>query len=126
MEVWVFGNADLAEDSMPIELLPRLRKEFPRSTFIQQDPLDEWEMPQRLFIIDTVQGVELVSIFTSLDAFQNAPHVTMHDFDLGTQLQFMKKLGKLPKELFIFGIPPQLSRDDAFSQLAGLLRQYGL
>lgn len=126
MEVWVFGNPDLTEDATPIQLLPKLRATFPEHTFVHQDPLDEWHMPERLYIIDTVQGVDVVSVFTSLDAFQNAPHVTMHDFDLGTQLQFMKKLGKLPNELFMFGIPAHLPADVAFDQLAGLLRQYGL
>ncbi|MFZ6036138.1 MAG: hypothetical protein ACOYUK_03270 [Patescibacteria group bacterium] len=126
MQVWVFGNPDLSEDAVPVRLLPRLAQVFPHHLFIHQDPLDEWDMPERLYIIDTVQGVDLVSVFTSLEAFQNAPHVTMHDFDLGTQLQFMRKLGKLPRELFIFGIPSQLDPETAFSQLVPLLRQYGL
>lgn len=126
MEVWLFGNPDLPEDSLPLKLTPRLKKEFPATKFQVLDPLDEWDIPDKLFIIDTVQGVDLVSVFTSLEAFQQAPNVTMHDFDLGTQLQFLKKLGKLPKSLYIFGIPPHLKEGEAFTQLVGLLLRYGL
>ncbi len=126
MEIWVFGNPDLAVDAVPIQILPRLRAAFPDHQFIHQDPLDEWEMPRRLMIIDTIQGIPSVQAFTSLDAFQNAPHVTMHDFDLGTQLQFMQKLGKLSEEMVIFGVPAGYGPDGAFDQLVPLLRQYGL
>lgn len=125
-EVWVFGNPDLTEDAVPIQLLPRLRSDFPKHQFVHQDPLDEWDMPDRLYIIDTIQGINAVTIFTSIDAFQEAPHVTMHDFDLVTQLQFMQKLGKLPWELVIFGVPAGLSADAAYDQLVPLLRQSGL
>lgn len=125
-EIWVFGNPDLTQDALPIQLLPRLQREFSAHTFTHQDPLDEWKMPDPLYLIDTVEGVGLVSVFTSLNAFQQAPHVTMHDFDLGTQLQFMKKLGKLPQQLFIFGIPSHLTAAVAYDQLVPLLHQYGL
>ncbi|MBI5037966.1 MAG: hypothetical protein HZC01_04675 [Candidatus Kerfeldbacteria bacterium] len=125
-EIWIFGNQDVAQDALPVQLMPRLQREFTQHRFTHQDPLDEWEMPDPLYLIDTVEGVNVVSVFTSLDAFQQAPHVTMHDFDLGTQLQFMNKLGKLPKQLFIFGIPSHLSAAVAYDQLVQLLRQYGL
>ncbi len=125
-EIWVFGNPDLSGDNLPLQLLSRLQADFTRHTIVHQDPLDEWEMPDPLYIIDTVQGIESVQQFNSLEAFENSPHVTMHDYDLGTQLQFMQKLGKLPQRLVMFGIPPSLTADAAYGQLVHALRQSGL
>ncbi len=122
MKIWVFGNADLAEDALPIRMLPSLKKAFPKITFIIQDPLDEWDIPEKLLIIDTVKGLTRVERFGTLDAFSAAPRVTMHDFDLYTQLAMLKKLGKLPSTT-IFGIPLDLNEDEAVRQLGLLLRQ---
>lgn len=122
MEIWLFGNPDLAEDALPLLLKDQLEAAFPSAIFIEMDPLDEWEhTPDPLIIIDTIKGIDTVSVFDSLEHFQQAPALTMHDFDLLTQLAFLKKLGKLPK-LTIIGIPSQLTEDEAFMQTAIALR----
>ncbi|MFH0952542.1 MAG: hypothetical protein V1838_05200 [Patescibacteria group bacterium] len=123
MEIWVFGNPDLAKDFLPIKLLPKLREVYPQHDFIIQDPNEEWAMPEKLFIIDTVDGLDKVKTFNSLDEFQKTPRVTMHDFDLGTQLQFLKKLKKLPP-FVIFGVPVGLSEKKVFEQLTDCLGKY--
>ncbi|MFA4936827.1 MAG: hypothetical protein WC575_00840 [Patescibacteria group bacterium] len=123
MEVWVFGNPDLAQDALPIKLLPELKKQFPKITFVVKDPNEEWLLPKKLYIIDTVQDLNQVKVFTSLDYFTKQPAITMHDFDLGTQLQFLKKLEQLPP-LVIFGIPMNISTADVLRELLPKLRQY--
>lgn len=123
MEFWIFGNADLPQDSTPIHLMPRLQAAFPEHTFVLKDPLDEWEpMPEHLRIIDTVVGLGRVQVFTNLDQFERTPSVTMHDFDLITQLHFLQKLGKL-KGITLYGVPETLPPDVAFTQLVAVLRQ---
>ena len=116
MEIWIFGNPDLPEDSLPIKLLPVLQKKYPQHKFILQDPLDEWRMPEGLVIIDTIKGLGEVEVFESLEQFEKTPNITMHDYDLLTNLAFLKKLGKLPK-FKIFGLPPDLGLDEALNQL---------
>lgn len=123
MEIWLFGNPDLKSDSLPLKILPQLKKLFPKVNFVIQDPLEEWKLPAELFIIDTVQGLKKMEVFTTLEKFQPAPHVTMHDFDLGAQLNWLKKLRVLPK-FTIFGIPENISGTDALNQLNSLLGQY--
>lgn len=124
MEIWLFGNPDLKGDSLPLKILPGLKELFPKVNFVIQDPLEEWKLPQELFIVDTVQGLEKVEVFTSLEKFTEAPRVTLHDFDLGTQLNWLKKLGVLPK-FTIFGVPENISEAEALTQLNSLLHQYG-
>ncbi|MFH1111954.1 MAG: hypothetical protein V1712_02690 [Patescibacteria group bacterium] len=123
MEVWLFGNPDLNQDNLPIKLLPKLKKHFPQINFVVQDPNEEWQLPNKLYIIDTVQNLEQVKVFTSLDNFSKHSAVTLHDFDLGMQLQFLKKLGRLPP-LVIFGVPMNISETKALTQLLPILRQY--
>lgn len=123
MEYWIFGNPDLAQDSLPVRLIPKLHAAFPEDTFVTKDPLDEWDnLAEHVYIIDTVVGLETVQAFTTLDQFERAPSVTMHDFDLITQLRFLQKLGKL-KKITLYGVPNTLTPDVAFTQLAALLRQ---
>ena len=123
--MWVFGNPDLPADALPLKLLPKLKKHFPKTKFLVLDPLDEWLIPDELLIIDTVEGIDRVRVFTSLEAFSQFRRVTMHDFDLGLQLEFLKKLGKLPR-FVIFGLPPKLSEKEAFDQLTISFGQYGV
>ncbi|HCM67874.1 MAG TPA: hypothetical protein DIS62_02640 [Candidatus Kerfeldbacteria bacterium] len=123
MDVWIFGNPDLPEDALPLRLFNKLKKAFPHITFLFQDPLDEWDLPEKIIMIDTVKGIDAVSEFTSLEQFQAAPHVTMHDFDLGAQLAFLQKLRKLPKFVLI-GVPDTLSEDRALEQVSAMLRRY--
>ncbi|MFA6198326.1 MAG: hypothetical protein WC734_04220 [Patescibacteria group bacterium] len=120
-EIWLFGNIDLPQDSLPLRLQERLSSEFPNIKFIVQDPLDEWVMPEQLYIIDTVQGLDKVTVFNSLDQFQKTPSVTMHDFDLGMQLRMLQKVGQLPK-LTIFGVPSGAPEDDVLTQLIEAIR----
>ena len=117
------GNLDLPQDSLPLRLRPQLVKEFPRINFVIQDPLEEWPVKDKLIIIDTVEGLNEVRVFTSLDDFGATPLVTMHDFDLKNELSLRAKLGKLPP-FVIIGLPPQLSAAEAIRQLKPVLSQY--
>jgi len=124
MEIWIFGNPDLAEDNLPIRILPQLQATFPHIRFSVKDPLDEWEPPKKLWIVDTVRGIDAVTMFSSLDQFQTGPRVSLHDFDLYSQLRLLQKIGKLP-ELVIYGVPPHLDANEAVNQLTRLIRQCG-
>ncbi|KKS36768.1 MAG: hypothetical protein UU98_C0021G0005 [Parcubacteria group bacterium GW2011_GWD2_42_14] len=91
-------------DSLPTRLLPKLRELFPEVTFTILDPNEEWEVEKDMIIIDTVVGIEEVTVFESLEAFSKTPRVTCHDFDAYTNLQFLKKLGTIDST-YIIGIP---------------------
>lgn len=121
MTVYVFGNPDLPMDALPIRLVPELQNKFPQHQFIVRDPLDEWDtVPETLVILDTIVGINSVQEFTSLDAFAASPRVTMHDLDLWSQLQLLKKVGKL-KQVRIFGVPPGSDMQTAILALTPFL-----
>ncbi len=120
-DVWIFGNIDLAEDSLPLSILPQLQRQRPDLTFKTRDPMEEWDdVPDPLIVVDTVKGLEKVAVFTDLDVFETAPAVSMHDLDLLAQLQFLKKVGKL-KRVTVVGVPPSLNPDQVITQIAAAL-----
>lgn len=110
--VWVFGNPDFSPDALPLKILPQLRQQLPQFEFAVKDPHEEWVLPKRLIIIDTVKGIGEPLIAQSLDAFKSSPRITMHDFDLITNLRWLAKLNQLPP-LFLIGLPMNLDQSRA-------------
>ena len=120
-DVWVFGNPDLAEDSLPLKVLPQLQRQRPDLIFRVRDPMEEWDdVPNPLIVVDTVKGIDAVIVLKDLELFQDAPRVSMHDLDLLAQLQFLKKVGKLG-HVVVVGVPPTLQPDEAIKQIAAAL-----
>ena len=110
--IYVFGNPDLEIDSLPIKLLPTLRKQFPQTTFTALDPNEEWEVDKDMLIIDTVVGINEITFFDSLSAFMKVPRMTCHDFDAYSNLMFMQKLKKI-NSVKIIGVPPTFEKETA-------------
>ena len=83
-------------------------------------PNEEWDVPERLIVIDTVKGIDQVQVFHGLETFSRAPRVSMHDFDALTQMRLLQKLGKL-KEVTIIGVPPEIDEAEALKSVEQLL-----
>jgi len=114
--IYIFGNEDLEVDSLPLKILPELRKKFPEIQFEVKDPNEEWEnIGEELIIIDTAVGAKNVAIFDSLEKFARTPSVGMHDFDALTNLRYLQKLGKI-KKMKIIGIPPEIKESEAIEK----------
>jgi len=123
-EIWIFGNENVEEDSLPLRLMPGLNKRLPGVQFILKDPNEEWDaLPNPFIIIDTVRGIKEVTVFTDLDQFVSTPQVTVHDFDLGMKLRWLQKLGKLPP-FKIIGIPFNCTPQLAIAQITSILGEY--
>lgn len=107
-------------DALPLRLVPQLRVKFPQASFELPDPNEEWDVPARLIVIDTVKDIAGVTVFHGLDTFARAPRVTMHDYDALTQLRLLQKLGKL-KEVIIIGVPPDMEEGAALTAVSNEL-----
>jgi len=114
-KVFIFGNPDLQFDSLPIKILPELKKKLPKIDFEIKDPNEEWDIPEEFIAIDAVLGLKKPMIFEGLENFSGSPCVSLHDFDALANLKYLKKLGKI-KKIKIIGLPalnllaPSLSR----------------
>ena len=121
-QIWIFGNPDLKQDSLPLAILPDLKKNLPHINFIVKDPNEEWDLPKHLTIIDTIHGIKEITVFTSLKDFSIVPRLTMHDFDLLTNLRWLSKLNKLPP-FTIIGLPQKAEKEKTITTITKILNK---
>lgn len=122
MKVYVFGNLDLKEDSLPLRILPDLKRELPSVDFEEKDPNEDWDIPKEFVVIDTVVGIDKVVTFSSLEDFSRSGRLTVHDFDAFSNMILLQKLGKL-KKIKIIGLPPNYSEKKAVRKIKSLLEK---
>lgn len=118
--VYILGNPLVDSDSLPIKMMPSLKKKFPRLYFSHFDPTENWPDEKNLILIDSIYGIAKVRLFGDIDDFKLSPRVSAHDFDVKLSLGMMKKLGKI-KKLRIIGIPEGLSVNEAISQTVKII-----
>lgn len=108
MVLYVFGNVDVPPDDRAFAIAARLKSDFPEVSF--QEVVPNADLPfvnqNRVYLLDVILGLHTPTLLASsdLDRLITSSSVTAHDYDLGFQLKYLKKLGKLG-EVFIIGLP---------------------
>ncbi len=114
MNIYVFGNVDIEHDNKPILMINRLRSDFPQYSFIEVKPNEEvtFDNEDSVMIIDSIEGLFLPDIMdeSQIDQISAMSSSSVHDYDLGFQLKYLKKLGKINK-VRILGIPTDFNLD---------------
>jgi Ni,Fe-hydrogenase maturation factor len=130
MKVYVFGNPLLKSDSLPLKILPRLKKILPSIDFQVTDPNENFppQKEKNLIILDTVFGIKKPTIFdlddlSLLNNGEKTP-ISPHDYDLLTHLLLLKKLKRVEK-VIIIGIPPVKENKLDFNLVSTLLLKSG-
>lgn len=121
--IYVFGNPLVREDSLPLRLIDKLRKEFPSLEFKEFDTVEDLELDKELNIIDTVKGIKKVELIEDTDKIITEKIYSMHDFDLGYNLKLLKKM-KMIDKVRIFGIPAKINEKEAFKSLKKLIKNW--
>ena len=122
MKIYCMGNLLVDVDSLPVKLIPRLKKAMPEHEFIELDPSEDFPKQKELTIIDTVINAKKVSLITDIDRIELESICSLHDFDLGYNLKLMKKFGMIEK-VNIIGVPPNMDEETAMTQIIRLLRK---
>jgi Ni,Fe-hydrogenase maturation factor len=108
MKVYVFGNKDLKEDKITFDVAEKLKGKIKDLEFVEVKPNEDLPFAgeENVIVLDTVEGVKKITLIdeSNLDKIQLTKSVTAHDYDLGFQLVYLKKLGKLRK-FTIIGLP---------------------
>ncbi len=117
------GTQIEATDALPLSLIERIKEEFPEDVIIHYDPTEELESANtnRIILIDTVMGIDSITVFASAEHFLLSPRVSVHDYDLPLTLGLLRKLGKLP-EVKIIGIPPGVEVKTLPEKITSLLQ----
>jgi len=120
--IYIFGNILLDFDNTPIKLIPELEKKFPQFNFLYQDPNENLHPEdKKLFIIDTIEGIDRVRLLDDINKIETSASCSMHDFDLSFNLKLLQKIGSLDSVL-IFGVPMKSSKD-TLGQLVKLIEE---
>lgn len=121
--IYIFGNPLLDFDNMPIKILPRLKKAFPKINFLPIDPNENLKPKnKKLIIVDTVEGINKVKTLKDLAKIQTSQTYSLHDFDLGLNLKILEKIGEL-ESIIIFCVPQKIEEDDVFNQLKEAIKK---
>lgn len=114
MKISVFGNQDLDIDNAAIKLIPWLKKQYPETEIKIEDPAGGLVPPEdgEWLIVDTcappspeaTEGQRGIMVFEDLDKFEALRRVSVHDYEVMTELKLLKKLGKI-KKLKILAVP---------------------
>lgn len=108
LKVYVFGNQDVDFDNTPFTVTKRIGDSFPEVMFVVIKPNEDLPFAdgQDAIIMDAVEGLKEVTRIQNEDLTKIIlpPRSTAHDFDLGFQLKYLTKLGKLGK-ITLIGLP---------------------
>ncbi|MBN2016233.1 hypothetical protein JW766_05390 [Candidatus Dojkabacteria bacterium] len=122
MKVYVFGNPDFEGDTVALKAVEKIKGKVNGVGFITVNPNEDLPFAgeDNVIIMDAVQGIKEVTLIdqSDLDKLKIDSSVTAHDFDLGFQLKYLKKLDKL-KKITIIGLPQTGNID--YSELTRLL-----
>jgi Ni,Fe-hydrogenase maturation factor len=121
MKFYVMGNFLVEIDSLPVKILPLLKKEMPMHEFIEFDPSEDFQPENKsLNIIDTVLDINKVRLTNDIDKIIVQKAYSLHDFDLGYNLKLLKKFGMIEK-VNIIGVPPTLKEDEAVEEIKEII-----
>ena len=120
MKIYVCGNPLVEEDSLPIRILPKLRKQHPSIKFVEFDPTEDLPREPELIFIDTVINAKEIMLIDDIDRFVQTKALSLHDFDLGLNLKLAKKMGWL-KSVKILGVPPAMDDKETVEKISKLI-----
>ena len=106
MKIYVFGNEDVITDSYAINLAKKFNVNGIEFEFVKPNADLPFDGGQDVIIMDQVIGLNEPKYFelTNENAVMLNPRTSTHEFNLGFQLRYLKKLGRLGK-VMILGLP---------------------
>ena len=108
------------EDSLPLRILPRLRKRFPKIEFVTADPTELLEYGKDVWILDTAEGIEKVVVLNDISKLNLPKRLSVHDYDLNVDLHLLQKLGKL-QNVKIIAVPLEMEEKEALERVSEIL-----
>ncbi|NQV08493.1 hypothetical protein HQ529_01425 [Candidatus Woesearchaeota archaeon] len=119
MKILVFGNPELENDSLAMQIAD----EIDGFEFIKCNNPDDILLysDEDFYIMDVVKGIKDVTIIDDLSVLKHSNFVSLHDFDLGYFLKLLEKLGRL-KKIKIIGLPQFGSEEIIIEQFHKLLQ----
>ncbi len=104
----MFGNKDVDFDDKAFLVAKKLMDDLPEVEWTTLKPNEDlpFTSGQDVVMMDVVEGLKEITLICNdeIEKIILPPRSTAHDFDLGFQLKYLKKLGRLGK-VAIIGLP---------------------
>jgi len=108
MKVYVFGNEDFEGDNLAFKVAKYFEHKLKDVKFVTVKPNEDLPFIDEKFVVilDAIEGIdEVIEVANDdLDKLVLPPRSSVHDFDLGFQIKYLTKIGKLGK-VTIVGLP---------------------
>ena len=114
--IYYAGNELLEDDSMPFEILPKLKDKFPDISFIHHDPSENLKPEKLLIIIDTAINTDKVVLIRKAEMLEQHDLYSPHDWDLAFNLKLLIRLGEID-DFVIIALPPRGDIDKIFGDV---------
>ncbi len=126
MKIYVFGNQDYRLDNLAVKISRRLQKEIDgvEFIFVSQNEDVPFAGQNKIVIMDIVEGLKGPKLIldSELEKLILAPRTSVHDWDLGFQIKYLKKLGKLGK-VTVIGLPMKGNLPEVYDSCQSILRK---
>ena len=122
MNCYICGNEVVTQDALPVLLIPLISRSFPSLTVIHIDPTENFFPENGSILIDSVEGISMCRVYDSIDQFVTTRTASVHDYDLGFELQLLKKLHKL-EAIWIIGVPQHAHIREVWTDVYAIIRQ---
>ncbi len=120
-KVFVAGNPLVKGDSLALKIAMELEKKLKGVRFEELDSLASLKkIPDELWLIDVAKGIKKVEKIDGIEKLQELKVVSLHDFDLATELLLYKKIGKLGKVRLI-AIPSNYPLKKGIEEIKSIL-----
>jgi len=121
MKVLVFGNPLVAQDSIALALMPKLKERFPSVEFKEFDPTENLENEGRdLVIMDSAIGIAEVTLLEDAAGLELSGRYSMHDLDLPITLKLLKKLNAIDS-VKIIAVPHNHPLERALKEIVPII-----
>lgn len=121
MKVYVFGSDVCELDNMAIRVARDLMKELSDVEFVFAGLNEDLDLDKdNVAIMDVVLGLDRVRLISDIDQLKIGRSSTVHDYDLGFQLKYLQKLGRLGC-VAIIGVPMAGEVRDWVDDVRGIL-----
>jgi Ni,Fe-hydrogenase maturation factor len=126
MKIYVFGNQDEVSDKKAFEVMDALKDKLSEIEWVVVKPNEDLPFAgeDEVVLMDVVQGLKAPRLIEDEELNQIAigPRMTAHDFDLGWQIKYLKKLGKLGRVRLV-GLPmEEVNNQKVYEILKEVLR----
>jgi len=124
MKVYVFGNEDYEGDNRAFDVAKYFEHKLKNVEFVTVKPNEDVPFidEKHVVILDAIEGIDNVMEVKDddLEKLVLPPRSSVHDFDLGFQIKYLKKIGKLGK-VTIIGLP--MSGELDYLRIHSILRK---